>query len=102
MTDNNPIQWLNTNHPNLSVIAITFTINNNFPQYIQAHIKECWIKISDANQGTYKKPVTEQELLQKGMEIVGTKSSEDAIKYLLTNPDNGMQMSYAESRMMYG
>jgi len=102
ITNNNPIEWLNTTHPKLNIIAISFTINSNFPEYVQTHIKTNWIKINDYNQGTYKKPTTEQELLQKGMEIATTKSSQEVIKYLLTNPHTGNQMSYAESRMMYG
>ena len=102
MTTNNPIEWLNTTHPKLNIIAISFTINSNFPEYVQTHIKNCWIKINDSNQGTYKKPTTEYELLQIGMEFVKTKSSKEVIKYLLTNPHTGYQMSYAESRMMYG
>ena len=102
MATNNAIEWLNTNHPKLNIIAISFAINSNFPEYIQSHIKDYWIKINDFNQGTYKKPTTEHELLQKGMEITKTKSSEEVIKYLLTNPHTGNQMSYAESRMMYG
>jgi hypothetical protein len=102
MTNNNPIEWLNTNYPKLDIIAITFTINSNFPEYVQSHIKDYWIKINDINQGTYKKPTTEQELFKKGLEIIKSKSSEEVIKYLLTNPHTGHQMSYAESRMMYG
>ena len=98
----NPIEWLYNTHPSVHVLSIDFVNKNEFPDYIQKYIKDCWILISDENSGTYKKPVTEQELLQKGMEIVGTKSTTEAMKYLLTDPKTGCKMSYAESRMMYG
>ena len=104
LTNNNanPIEWLNNTHPSLHFFAMDFVIKKKFPDYVQKHIQDYWIKISDANGGTYKKPVTEQELLKKGMEIVGTKSTKKVIKYLMTNPKTGHEMSYAESRMMYG
>lgn len=100
--NNNPIEWLNTNYPKLNIIAISYTIDNNFPNFVEEHIKEKWIKISNCAGGTYKKPTTKCELLEKGFEIVKTKSSKEVLEYLLTNPHTGCKMSYIESRMMYG
>lgn len=70
MTTNNPIEWLNTTHPKLNIIAINFTINSNFPEYVQTHIKNCWIKINDSNQGTYKNRLLNNNFFKKEWKLL--------------------------------
>ena len=42
----NPIEWLNNTHPTLHVFAMDVVIKRKFPDYVQKHIQDYWIKIS--------------------------------------------------------
>lgn len=102
MKTSEAIEWLNKNESKARILAISYTNKMKFPEHVQNHIKNCWIKVSDNSDGIYKKPEREEEILQIGCKIVGTKPENDVIEYLLTNPYTGIKMSYAESRQMYG
>ena len=39
---------------------------------------------------------------QKALGVLLTKGSKEAIKYMMTHPETGHSISYAESRMLYG
>jgi len=110
------IEWMNNNMPNAERVDFSeYSMSKwNFPPYVKEYIQQNWRKINDINGGEYQKPNTSTKTTtvygdmhmdkynQKALDVLLTKGSEEAVKYMMTHPETGHSISYAESRMYYG
>jgi len=113
-----PLEWINARIPNAKRVDFSdYSMSKyEFPQNVKEYIQQTWTRINDINGGEYQKPddpsttnsktvyggLHMDENNQKALGVLLTKGSEEAIKYMMTHPETGHSISYAESRMMYG
>lgn len=119
--EENGAEWLYTKWPNMKKMDMNWTAERyDYPQYVRQYIEENWIKVSDENGGTYKKPAIEEEKtfgtdvqnssLYQGMDetnklaadVMANEGMDAAIKHMFTDQDTGRQLSYSEMRSRYG
>jgi len=115
-TDSASIEWLNNNMPNITRLDFSeYSMSKwDYPQHVKEYIQKNWTKINDINGGEYQKSETiaktdtirqglhMDENNKKALDIFLTKGSDEAVKYMMTHPETGHSISYAESRMYYG
>ena len=115
-TMESPIEWMNAHMPEAKRVDFSeYSMGKwEFPPHVKQYIQQNWTKINDINGGEYQKPETTthsktvygglhmDENNQKALGVLLTKGSEEAVKYMMTHPETGHSISYAESRMLYG
>ena len=115
-TDSASIEWLNNNMPNVTRLDFSeYSMSKwDYPQHVKEYIQKNWTKINDINGGEYQKSETiaktdtirqglhMDENNKKALDILLTKGSDEAVKFMMTHPETGHSISYAESRMYYG
>ena len=115
-TDSASIEWLNNNMPNVTRLDFSeYSMSKwDYPQHVKEYIQKNWTKINDINGGEYQKSETiaktdtirqglhMDENNKKALDIFLTKGSDEAVKFMMTHPETGHSISYAESRMYYG
>ena len=111
-----PIEWMNAHMPEAKRVDFSeYSMSKwEFPPHVKEYIQQNWRRINDINGGEYQKPDTNtnsktvygglhmDENNQKALGVLLTKGSEEAVKYMMTHPETGHSISYAESRMLYG
>ncbi len=91
------MNWLNENFPKLQTADVEYTmLRYEFPEEVREWIKTNWIKISEDQGGTYRKPIG--QLNQTAMYIAKTKGWDNAATHML----EASGMDYSRMRMDYG
>lgn len=115
-TMESPNEWMNAHMPEAKRVDFSeYSMSKwEFPQHVKEYIQQNWTKINDINGGEYQKPETTtnsktvyggvhmDEYNKKALDVFLTKGSDEAVKYMMTHPETGHSISYAESRMYYG